>query len=87
MNKPVLLKLSISSKQIHFLRPVLLITSVATIFYSCNNEALPTAPAQEQLSFTAQDTADIITLAKAVYPGEIENILISTDRSKSDVKL
>lgn len=83
MNKPVLLKLSITSKQIHILRAVLLITSLATIFYSCNNEALPTTPTtlQEQLSFTAQDTADIITLAKTVYPGEIENIIISTARS------
>lgn len=86
MNKPVLLKLSFPSKQIHILSAVLLITSVATIYYSCSNEALPTTP-QEQISFTAQDTADIIALAKTVYPGEIENIVISTARSMSRVKL
>lgn len=86
MNKLNLLKLSIPSKQIHILSAVLMITSVAVVFYSCNNEALPTTP-QEQVSFTAQDTADIITLAKTVYPGEIENIFISTARSMSRVRL
>ncbi len=86
MNKAVHLKFSIHSKQIHILIAVLLITSVAAIFCSCNHETLPTTP-QEQLSFTAQDTADIMALAKTVYPGEIENIAISTARSMSDVKL
>jgi len=86
MKKTVLLKPVISSKQMPILIAVLLITSVATVFYSCNNEALPTTP-QEQLLFTAQDTSDIITLAKTVHPGEIENTVISTPRSMLNAKL
>ncbi|HEX3018800.1 MAG TPA: hypothetical protein VHP36_00795 [Chitinispirillaceae bacterium] len=82
MNKPIPLKLTVSLKQIQILIALLLMTSVAIFFYSCSNDSLPITP-QEQLSFTAQDTADIITLAKTVYLGEIENIVISTARSMS----